>query len=171
MHSVMMYIYNNNLLADGDNQGRIGDSGQSGGTGGEGNTEPCTDDFPCVSGDLLGMLIDCIMYCCILQTTPLGPGEDDLADVMEAVVDIAAKWKSLGLALGIRPADLGAISSKHPNDPNECLTDVLHAWLQQQHCDTKKFCQPSWKLLCQAVHKRVGGNNPALARKIAEEHS
>ena len=55
-------VYNNNLLADGDNQGGIGDSGQSGGTGGGGgNTEPCTDDFPCVSEDLLGMLIDSIM--------------------------------------------------------------------------------------------------------------
>ena len=123
-----------------------------------------------MSGDPLGMLST---SCSVVsyKPHPLGPGEDDLADVVEAVLDIAAKWKSLGLALGIRRAGLDTISAKHPNDPNECLTDVLHAWLQQQHCDAKKFCKPSWKLLCQAVHRSVGGNNPALARKIAEEHS
>ena len=89
---------------------------------------------------------------------------------MDAVVDMAAKWKSLGIALRIRPAKLDIISLKDPNDPNGCLRDVIHAWLQQ-HYDTKRFGQPSWKLLCQAVHKPAGGDNPALARKIAGEHS
>ena len=110
------------------------------------------------------------MQCCVLQTTPLGPGEDDLPDVLEAVLDIAARWKSLGTALRIRPAEMDTISAIHHNDPTECLRDVLFGWLQQRY-DTKRFGQPSWRMLCKAVHKRVGGDNPALARKIAEEHS
>ena len=110
------------------------------------------------------------MQCCVLQNTPLGPGEDDLADVLEAVLDVAERWKLLGAALRIRLTELDRISATHPNGPTECLRDVLNAWLRQLY-DTKKFGQPTWRLLCQAVHKRIGGNNPALARKIAEEHS
>ena len=110
------------------------------------------------------------MQCCVLQTTPLGPGEDDLADVMEAVLELAAEWESLGTALRITPTELGTLSSKNLPDPKKCLRGVLLAWLQQRY-DTKKFGQPSWRMLCKAVHKPVGGNNPALARKIAEEHS
>ena len=106
-----------------------------------------------------------------LQRTSLGPiGEDDLIDVMEEVLGIAAKWNQLGMALRIKPADLDTISSKHPNDPKECLRDMLLTWLRQRY-DTKKFGLPSWKLLCQAVEKSAGGDDPGLARKIAEDHS
>ena len=82
--------------------------------------------------------------------------------------DIAAEWESLGTALRITPAELDNISSMSPL--KKCLRGVLLAWLQQRY-DTKRFGQPSWRKLCQAVHKPAGGNNPALARKIAEEHS
>ena len=87
---------------------------------------------------------------------------------MEAVLDVAAKWKSLGQALRVRPAEMDTISATHNNDPTECLRDVLKAWLQQ-HYDTRRFGQPSWRMLCQAVHRPVGGNNPALAMKIADQ--
>ena len=104
----------------------------------------------------------------VLQTTPLGPGEDDLLDVVEAVLDMAAKWKSLGAALRIRSAEMDTISAENPNDPIECLRDVLKAWLQLRY-DAKRFGQPSWRMLCQAVQKPAGGNNPALAMKIADQ--
>ena len=101
------------------------------------------------------------------STISLGPGEDDLLDVMEAVLDMAANWKSLGAALGIRSAEMDTISATYPNDPTECLRGVLKAWLQLRY-DAKRFRQPSWRMLCQAVQKPVGGNNPGLASKIAE---
>ena len=110
------------------------------------------------------------MQCCVLQTKSLGPVEDDLVDILLAVVDIAARWMSLGLALRIKKAELDTISSKNHTDPSGCLSDVILAWLQQ-HYDTQRFGQPSWKLLSKAVHNPVGGNNPALARKLAEEHN
>ena len=127
------------------------------------------DDFSGVSGDPLGMLS---MSCSVVsyKPHPLDPGEDDLVDVMEAVLDIAAEWESLGIVLRITPAELYTISSKNHSDPKKCLRDVLFAWLQQRY-DTKRFGQPSWRMLCQAVQKPVGGNNPALARKIAIKHS
>ena len=79
---------------------------------------------------------------------------------------MAPKWRPLGLALRLKPAQLDTISSKNHTDPSECLRDMLLAWLQQRY-DTTKFGQPSWRLLCQAIHKPAGGNNPGLARKIA----
>ena len=88
-------------------------------------------------------------------------------DVMEEVMDVASRWRSLGLALRLKPAELDSISTKNRDDPTECLRDMLLAWLQQR---SSKFGPPSWRILCQAISKRAGGNNPALARKIADYH-
>ena len=106
---------------------------------------------------------------CVINHTLLFPGEDDLVDVVEEVMDVAAKWRSLGLALRLRAAELDTISSKNHTDPTECLRDMLLAWLQQRY-DSKRFGPPSWRILCQAISKQAGGNNPALAREIAERH-
>ena len=84
-------------------------------------------------------------------------------------MDIAAKWRSLGVARRIKPTKLDNICQKNHADPNGCLTHVLFTWLQQSY-DSKRFGQPSWIMLCQAVGKPVGGDNPVLARTIAEKH-
>ena len=102
---------------------------------------------------------------CLINHTPLFSGEDDLVDVMEEVMDVTSSWKSLGLALRLKAAELDTISLKNHTDPTECLRDMLLAWLQQR---SSKFGPPSWRILCQAISKRAGGNNPALARKIAD---
>ena len=122
-----------------------------------------------MSGDPLGMLST---SCSVVsyKPHPLDPGEDDCEDVVEEVLDVAARWKFLGVALRIRPACLDTISSKNHTDPNGSLRDILHAWLRQTN-DTMTYGQPSWRMVCQAIHKRVGGNNPALARRIATKHS
>ena len=106
---------------------------------------------------------------CVINHTFLFPGEDDLVDVVEEVMDVASKWRSLGLTLRLKPAELNTISSKNHTDPTECLRDMLLAWLQQ-HYDFKMFGRPSWRMLCQAISQNVGVNNPALARKIAKRH-
>ena len=84
-------------------------------------------------------------------------------------MDVAAKWRSLGLALRLKAAELDTISTKNHTDPTECLRDMLLAWLQQRY-DSKRFGPPSWWMLCQAIFKPAGGNNPALGREIAEGH-
>ena len=92
----------------------------------------------------------------VINHTLLFSGEDDLVDVTEEVSDVAAKWRSLGLALRIKTAELDAISSKNHTDPTDCLRDMLLAWLQQRY-DSKRFDSPSWRMLCQAISKPVGG--------------
>lgn len=91
-------------------------------------------------------------------------------DVLEEVMDMASKWKPLGRALRLRAARLDTISSNNHNNHTECLSDMLHSWLQQGY-DTKKLGLPSWRLLCEAIHNPAGGDNPGLARKIAGQHS
>ena len=101
--------------------------------------------------------------------TLLFSGEDDLMDVIEEVSAMTAKWKSLGLALRLKPAELDTISSMNHTDPTDCLRDMLLTWLRQCY-DFKRFGPPSWRMLCQAISKPAGGKSPALAKKIAEHH-
>ena len=61
----------------------------------------------------------------VINHTLLFSGEDDLVDVTEEVSDVAAKWRSLGLALRLKTAELDAISSKNHTDPTDCLRDML----------------------------------------------
>ena len=86
--------------------------------------------------------------------------------MVDEVTDLAAKWRPLGLALRLKSAVLDTIYSNHPT---ECLRDMLLAWLKQQY-DINTFGRPSWSMLCTAISKPAGGNDPALARKIAENH-
>ena len=109
------------------------------------------------------------LMACVIIHTLFVPGEDNLVDVIGEVMDVAAKWSFVGLALRLKAAELNAISLKNKYDPTECLKDMLLAWVQQ-HYDINEFGPPSWRLLCQAIFKEAGGNNPALARKIAEHH-
>ena len=57
-------------------------------------------------------------------------GEDDLRDVRSAVADVAARWKVLGISLGIRFSDLDVFNSQVPCD---CLTEMLALWLRQSY--------------------------------------
>ena len=60
-------------------------------------------------------------------------GEDDLRDVRSAVADLAAKWKDLGISLGIGLSDLDAILSTNPQSPNDCMRETLALWLKQNY--------------------------------------
>ena len=115
----------------------------------------------------LGNLSVCLSIWLIKPQLLIFPGEDDLLYVMEQVIDIAAGWRPLGLTLGLRRAELDTISSRHHTDPTECLREMILSWLKQRY-NTSKFGWPSWRLLCHAIHKPAGGNDPVLARKIAE---
>ena len=60
-------------------------------------------------------------------------GEDDLRDVRSAVADLAARWKDLGISLGICLSDLDAIFSTNPQSPHDCLRETLALWLKQNY--------------------------------------
>ena len=60
-------------------------------------------------------------------------GEDDIHDVISAVIKLAGKWKDLGIALGVRSSDLDAIQSDYRHSSSDCLRETLLKWLRQNY--------------------------------------
>lgn len=96
-------------------------------------------------------------------------GEDDAYSVHSAVIELAAKFRSLGRALGLRASELDTISKNCPLDAKEALGQVVDMWISQCY-NVKQFGRPSWRMLVMAVDSPAGGNNHLLARKIAADH-
>ena len=94
---------------------------------------------------------------------------EHLLEVVTELYNLAPKWKSVGLALHLRPDVLNQIESDHYN-VNDCLRETILLWLKRYY-HTDRFGPPSWKLLVAAVGHPAGGNDPALAALIAEKHN
>lgn len=86
---------------------------------------------------------------------------NDLRTVRSAVFSAAAKWYDLGLELGIPPDYLNAIKKAHI-DPSDCLLEMLEKWLAGVDPE------PSWKVLCDALHNEAVGFQ-YLAERILKE--
>ena len=95
---------------------------------------------------------------------------DDHFQVIDQLLDIISCWKQLGAALGINRPKLDEIEKKYPADPRGSMEEVISEWLNQSY-KTERFGLPSWKTLVAAVAHRSGGNNNALARKIATKYN
>ena len=80
---------------------------------------------------------------------------------------MASKWKNIGLALRLSPNSLNTISTKE--NVRDCLMEVLTQWLRKTY-NVKRFGEPSWELLVKAVSEEAGGDDCALAEKIAQKH-
>ena len=106
----------------------------------------------------------------IFTLTHRGVDIDDLLEVKTELIDIAAKWNKFGEALNIKKATLDQIKQECGSDTEECLDQTLQVFLKMNY-DTKKYGQPSWKLIVQALAHRGGGNNKDMALKVAGEHS
>ena len=94
-------------------------------------------------------------------------GEDDLTDTIRELSDVAASWRNIGTQLGIRHNRLEAIQGDKPLD---CLRQMLATWLQKNY-NVKRFGEPTWVKLVEAVCHSAGGGNPSLAIEIAKKHS
>ena len=90
-------------------------------------------------------------------------------DVNAEVFSMAGSWRSLATGLKIRRSLLPVISSKHCNDPKQCLLALLEEWLKESY-DVKRYGHPSWRTLVKAMASSSGGANAALAQTIAEKH-
>ena len=112
------------------------------------------------------------LYVNINASSPQCVGEDDLTDVLEAVVPIQSAYYALGRSLRLRTADLRSILEVYPNesDAEQALYDILELWLQQKY-NVERFGPPTWRMLVEAVDRKAGGNNHELAKKIASDHS
>ena len=93
------------------------------------------------------------------------PGINDLYDVIKKLIDVANKWKNVGLALRLTPSQLNTISSSKTDDIIGCFTDMLELWLNKTY-DVDRYGEPSWRLLREAVQSKAGGNNPRLAETL-----
>ena len=93
---------------------------------------------------------------------------DDLFTVSSELLPVAHKWKRIGLALRLDPDLLERIRQKNYTDVQDYLSDVLTEWLKKAY-NTVRFGDPSWKLLVEAVAHPAGGNDCALAEKIARK--
>ena len=94
---------------------------------------------------------------------------DDLFDVQCELLNVAHNWKGVGKALRLHPDLLSRIQANHSN-VEDCLAVVLTEWLKKSYNYTR-FGPPSWKLLVAAVAHPVGGNDRALAEKIAQKYN
>ena len=95
---------------------------------------------------------------------------DDLFTVYAELIEVAHKWKRIGLALRLSLNLLDKIQCENHGDTENCLRDVLTQWLKKAY-NTSVFGDPSWKLLVGAVAHRAGGNDCALADKIAKKYN
>ena len=82
---------------------------------------------------------------------------------------MAARWKSIGLALRLNSGQLKKIEKDNRDSVEDCLTEVLTLWLNKAY-NTERFGEPSWELLARAVAHPAGGNNPALAEEITKKY-
>ena len=94
-------------------------------------------------------------------------GITSLRSVYEACHDCATKWKAIGLRLGLKLPRLESIASMR-YDPEESLQKVLSVWLKKDILPG--YPEPSMRVLCDVIASSVGGENPALAERIADKY-
>ena len=83
------------------------------------------------------------------------------------MVNVSAQWYNIGIHFGISTDVLDNIRTKNRQDSDRCLTYVIAEWLKNWK---PKFGAPSWRRVVIVVASRVGGDNPAEARKIAQNY-
>ena len=83
---------------------------------------------------------------------------------------ISAAYYALGRTLRLSPSDLDRIRQENYQNTQQALNEVLLLWLRQVYA-AEKHGPPTWEMLVKAVSKDTGGNNKALAKKIAEKRT
>ena len=99
----------------------------------------------------------------------LPSAEEDLGDVIDEVESLAGRWESMCIRLGLLSSDKEAIAKEYHHNSMDCLREMLAKWLKMSY-NTQKHGPPSWRKMVAAVANSTGGDNPALAKAIAENH-
>ena len=94
---------------------------------------------------------------------------DDIFDVKREIITVAARWRDVGIALRLKYDALDNIETKCSNDPHRALELMVKEWLKRNY-NVRKFGEPTWQKLVEAVNSPAGGANTALARGIAGRH-
>ena len=85
------------------------------------------------------------------------------------LVPVATKWRSIGIALRLKSKILDGIQAENRNDVTACLSLMVTEWLSRNY-NVKRFGEPTWQHLVEAVGHTAGGANMALAKEIALRH-
>lgn len=91
-------------------------------------------------------------------------GIDNIEEVLEFLEPVATRWMWIGIALKLRTSDLEVIDVEFQSVDDK-LFKMTKLWLKQAY-NTYEYGLPTWHALKEAVRKKVGGNDPALANKI-----
>ena len=112
-----------------------------------------------------------MVHCTVITIVPpTGHSDlDDLFDVQKELIPVSAKWRSVGIALRLKPNILDGIETRYSGDPPACLTATVTEWLKKNY-NVKRFGEPTWQALVNAVGDPAGGANMALARDMARRH-
>ena len=78
-------------------------------------------------------------------------GIDDLVNVKKFLKNVVA-WKKLGLELGLLYPTLQKIERAQLDNVDDCMMEMLAAWLQQQDHVSRKGI-PSWSVLRTALEE------------------
>ena len=74
----------------------------------------------------------------------------------------------IGTWLKFTTSQLDAIKTQSA-DHADAMGRIITSWLKGNY-NTEMFGPPTWKMLVEAVGASSGGNNKALANKIAKDH-
>ena len=84
-------------------------------------------------------------------------------------MDVHFCYCQFGIYLGLPQREYNAIQTAFRDDVNRAFSEVLLAWLKHRY-NIEKYGPPTWRRLVEAVDSPAGGNNHALAKKIAGHH-
>ena len=108
-------------------------------------------------------------FLCPATINCLLTAKDDICEVVKEVTGIQSNYYQFGIELGLPLNEMDAVQKAYRQDIPLAFTEVLKIFLK--HCyNTQKYGPPTWRKLVEAVDSRTGGNNHALAKKIAEHH-
>ena len=96
-------------------------------------------------------------------------GEEDFHDVYGEIFTLTESYFKLGIVLGLPLQELGKIKKGFPSDLDQAFSEMLSVWLRHSY-NIDKHRPPTWRRLVEAVDSDAGGNNHALAKKIASKH-
>ena len=91
-------------------------------------------------------------------------------DIMSAIIKVAARWKHIGGMFRLSPGTLEMIREDFL-DSEACLREVISKWLRNSGYDSQQYGPPTWRWVVKVVASPAGGDNPELARMIADQHS
>ena len=93
----------------------------------------------------------------------------DFYEVLTCLIQEQTKCYEIGTALKVKQSALDRIEKECLLDYNKALRKVIAESLKRNY-DTERYGPPTWKALVEAVKSPIGGDNAALAEKIAKDH-